>query len=107
MNDNASLAQGASRSGFGGLPQRLVQDGVVDEAAMQEAMNVARERKTSVVTQLVSSGAANARDIAIAAWSELGVPLFELDARNRDLEPVQRVKIEQRHAEFVRGRDRD
>ena len=29
MNDNASLALGASPSGFGGLPQRLVQDGVV------------------------------------------------------------------------------
>jgi len=44
-----------------------VQDGVVDERAMLEAINTARERKTSVVTQLVSSGAANARDIAIAA----------------------------------------
>src|SRR5882762_2467988 len=91
MNDNASLAQGASRSGFGGLPQRLVQDGVVDEAAMQEAMNVARERKTSVVTQLVTSGAANARDIAVAASNEFGVPLFDIDALNLDLETVRLV----------------
>ena len=29
MNDNASLALGGQRSGLGGLPQRLVQDGVV------------------------------------------------------------------------------
>ena len=59
MNDNASLAAlgSGSRSGLGGLPQRLVQDGVVEEAAMLEALNTARERKTSVVTQLVSSGA--------------------------------------------------
>src|SRR6202045_2381796 len=91
MNDNASLAQGGARSGFGGLPQRLVQDGVVDEAAMQEAMNVARERKTSIVTQLVTSGAANARDIAIAASNEFGVPLFDLDALNLDLETVRLV----------------
>ena len=62
MNDNVSLALGSARSGLGGLPQRLVQDGVVEEAAMLEAMNVARERKMSVVTQLVTSGAANARD---------------------------------------------
>ena len=91
MNENASLALGGSRSGLGGLPQRLVQDGVVEEAAMLEALNAARERKTSVVTQLVSSGAANARDIAIAASTEFGVPLFDLDAVNTDLDIVRLV----------------
>ncbi len=91
MNDNASLAHGGSRSGLGGLPQRLVQDGVVEEAAMLEALNVARERKTSVVTQLVSSGTANARDIAVAAANEFGVPLFDLDSINLDLDVVRLV----------------
>jgi type IV pilus assembly protein PilB len=91
MNDNASLALGVPRPGLGGLPQRLVQDGVVEEAAMLEAMNVARERKTSVVTQLVTSGAANARDIAVAASNEFGVPLCDLDAVNLDLEIVRLV----------------
>ena len=91
MNENASLALGGSRSGLGGLPQRLVQDGVVEEAAMLEAVNTARERKTSVVTQLVSSGTANARDIAVAASSEFGVPLFDLDAVNLDLETIRLV----------------
>src|SRR6201993_3471272 len=91
MNDNASLALGASRSGFGGLPQRLVQDGVVEEAAMLEAVNAARERKTSVVTQLVASGAANARDIAVAASNEFGVPLFDLEAVTVDLDAVRLV----------------
>src|ERR1700719_4480646 len=89
MNDNASLALGSARGGLGGLPQRLVQDGVVDEAAMLEAVNVARERKTSVVTQLVTSGAANARDIAVAASNEFGVPLFDLDAVSLDLETIR------------------
>src|SRR5215469_12259872 len=90
MNDNAATL-GASRTGFGGLPQRLVQDGVVDEATMLEAVNTARERKTNVVTQLVTSGAANARDIAVAASNEFGVPLFDLDAVNLDLEVVRLV----------------
>jgi len=89
MNDNASLT--ATRTGFGGLPQRLVQDGVVDEGAMLEAVNTARERKTSVVTQLVASGAANARDIAVAASNEYGVPLFDIEAVNLDLEIVRLV----------------
>jgi type IV pilus assembly protein PilB len=91
MNDNASLALGGQRSGLGGLPQRLVQDGVVEEAAMLEALNAARERKTSVVTQLVSSGAANARDIAIAASNEFGVPLFDLESVNADIDTVRLV----------------
>src|ERR1700722_12879954 len=93
MNDNASLAAlgSGSRSGLGGLPQRLVQDGVVEEAAMLEALNASRERKTSVVTQLVTSGAANARDIAIAASTEFGVPLFDLDALSIDIETIRLV----------------
>ncbi|HEX5458418.1 MAG TPA: type IV-A pilus assembly ATPase PilB [Steroidobacteraceae bacterium] len=89
MNENASLALGGARTGLGGLPQRLVQDGVVEEAAMLEAMNAAKERHTNIVTQLVSSGAASARDIAVAASNEFGVPLFDLDAVSLDLETVR------------------
>src|SRR6202047_666260 len=91
MNDNASLALGGQRSGLGGLPQRLVQDGVVEEAIMLEALNAAREKKMGIVTQLVSSGAAKARDIALAASNEFGVPLFDLDAVNLDLDTVRLV----------------
>jgi type IV pilus assembly protein PilB len=91
MNDNASLALGGQRSGLGGLPQRLVQDGVVEEAAMLEALNASRERKTSVVTQLVTSGTAQARDIAVAAANEFGVPLFDLDSINLDMDTVRLV----------------
>jgi type IV pilus assembly protein PilB len=91
MNEPASLALGSARSGLGGLPQRLVQDGVVDQATMQEAMGAAQERNANLVTQLVGSGAASARDIAVAAANEFGVPLFDLDAVNLDLETVRLV----------------
>jgi type IV pilus assembly protein PilB len=90
MNDNASLALGGpSRGGLGGLPQRLVQDGLVDESSMLAALADARDRRTSVVTQLVARGVANARDIAIAAANEFGVPLLDLDAVTVDLEIVR------------------
>jgi len=91
MNDNASLAINGSRSGLGGLPQRLVQDGLVDEATMLGALTSAKDKKTSVVTQLVTSGAAKARDIAIAASTEFGVPLLDLDGVSIDLEVVRLV----------------
>ncbi len=92
MNDNASLALGGpSRAGLGGLPQRLVQDGLVDESAMLSAIADAKDRKTSVVTQLVNKGVANARDIAIAAANEFGVPLIDLDAMVIDLDTMKLV----------------
>jgi type IV pilus assembly protein PilB len=90
MNENASVASTTPRSALGGLPQRLVQDGVVEEAAMMEALNATKDG-SSIVTQLVKSGAANARDIAIAASSEFGVPLFDLDSVNFDPETVRLV----------------
>src|SRR5471032_713723 len=91
MNDNASLAIAQSRSNLGGLPQRLVQDGVVDETGMHAALQAAIERKTSFVTQLVLGGVVKARDIAIAASTEYGVPLFDLNALSIDLEAVRAV----------------
>jgi type IV pilus assembly protein PilB len=98
MNDNASLALG-NRSGLGGLPQRLVQDGVVEEAAMLTAIQSAKDRKSSFVTQLISAGAAKARDIAIAASTEFGVPLYDLDSHQVDLDVVKLVqdKLLQKH----------
>ncbi len=91
MNDNASLALG-NRAGLGGLPQRLVQDGVVEESAMLNALQAAKDRKSSFVTQLIAAGAAKARDIAIAASTEFGVPLFDLDSHVVDLDTVKLVQ---------------
>lgn len=58
---------------------------------MHAALQVAAERKTSFVTQLIIGGAAKARDIAIAASSEYGVPLLDLDALALDLDAVRAV----------------
>src|SRR5499426_1916938 len=99
MNDNASLALGGTRSSLGGLPQRLVQDGVVEESAMLNALQSAKDRKSSFVTQLIAAGAAKARDIAIAASTEFGVPLYDLDSHVVDLDTVKLVqdKLMQKH----------
>jgi type IV pilus assembly protein PilB len=91
MNENASLAMTTSRHGLGGLPQRLVQDGVVDETGMRAALASATEKRTSFVTQLIASGAATARDIANAASTEYGVPLLDLNSLSVDLDTVRTV----------------
>ncbi|MGH7122311.1 MAG: ATPase, T2SS/T4P/T4SS family, partial [Acetobacteraceae bacterium] len=58
---------------------------------MFDAVNAAQAHKTSIVTQLVANSTASARDIAIAAASEFGVPLFDLEAVNLDLDTVKLV----------------
>jgi type IV pilus assembly protein PilB len=81
------------------LPQRLVQDGVVEEAAMLTAIQTAKDRKASFVTQLIAAGAAKARDIAVAASAEFGVPLYDLDSHSVDLDIIKLVqdKLLQKH----------
>jgi len=91
MNDNAAAMAGSVRGVLSGLPQRLVLDGFVDEAAMLDAIASARERKTHLVSWLVSRDMAAARDIAIAAAQEFGVPLLDLDSVNVDLDTVRLV----------------
>jgi type IV pilus assembly protein PilB len=90
LNDNA-VAAGSVRAVLSGLPQRLVQDGLVDETAMLDAIAGARERKTHLVSWLVSHEMAAARDIAIAAAQEFGMPLLDLDAVSLDLDVVRLV----------------
>ncbi len=91
MSENVSLVMNSTRSGLGGLPQRLVQDGVVDESGMHAALQAATEKRTSFVTQLIASGAATARDIALAAATEYGVPMLDLNALSVDLDTVKTV----------------
>jgi len=79
LNDNA-VAAGSVRAVLTGLPQRLVLDGLVEESAMLDAIASARERKTHLVSWLVSHDMASARDIAIAAAQEFGMPLLDLDS---------------------------
>jgi type IV pilus assembly protein PilB len=90
LNDSAAAA-GSVRAVLTGLPQRLVLDGLVEESAMLDAIANARERKTHLVSWLVSHDMASARDIAIAAAHEFGMPLLDLDAVAPDLDTVRLV----------------
>jgi len=90
LNDSAA-ATGTFRAVLTGLPQRLVLDGLVGESAMLDAIASARERKTHLVSWLVSHDMASARDIAIAAAQEFGMPLLDLDSVGIDVDIVKLV----------------
>jgi type IV pilus assembly protein PilB len=99
MNEFAISTQAIPKSGLQGLPQRLVTDGLVSEAAMVEAVIAAKERHIGVVSYLVDHNIADAREIAIAASQEFGAPLLDLDAIDADLDTVRIVgeKILRKH----------
>ncbi len=85
------MAVTAHKSSLGGLSRRLVHDGIMDEAAVQEAHAAAKEAKTTLVAYLIANELADPRDVAIAASHEFGVPLLDLDAVQIDLEAVRLV----------------
>jgi len=74
-----------------GLPRRLVQDGIVSEADLASALDESQRSGTSLVPILVARQLGTARRIAIAAASEFGVPLLDLDALELDLDVVRLV----------------
>ena len=90
VNDFAA-ATTSLRQALQGLPQRLVSDGLVSEGDMLAAIATARERRVTVVSYLVEHNLAEAREIAISAAKEFGVPLLDLDAIQPDLEIVRLV----------------
>ncbi len=98
MSDNTAPSMNI-RMALQGLPQRLIQDGLVDEKTMLEAVAGAKENDANLVTYLVAKGLADSRDIAIAASQEFGVPLMDLDALQPDMDTVKLVsdKLLQKH----------
>jgi type IV pilus assembly protein PilB len=99
MIDNAAPALSTSRVALQGLPQRLIQDGLVDEQTMLQAIAASKEANSNLVSHLVSNGIADAREIAIAAAQEFGVPLLDLESIVPDLDVVKLVsdKLLQKH----------
>lgn len=91
MAENVIPAVNAQRSALQGLPLRLIQDGLLDEKSMQAAMIAAKEANANLVSHLVTNNLANAREIAIAASQEFGVPLLDLDAIQPDIDTVKLV----------------
>lgn len=99
MIDPSQMTNNAQRMALQGLAARLIQDGLLDEKTALQAISDAKDANTNLVAHLVSKGLADAREIAIAASQEFGVPLLDLDAIQPDLDVVRLVsdKLLQKH----------
>jgi type IV pilus assembly protein PilB len=93
------MAVSAITTALQGLSRRLVQDGLVTQDAVLAAVRDADVQRVSLVAYLVSRQIIDPRKVAIAASSEFGVPLFDLDALELDLDAVKSVdqKLIARH----------
>jgi type IV pilus assembly protein PilB len=69
----------------------LVQDGIVDEETIADVLEQIKKSGATVVAHLVDEGLAAAQAVAVAASHEFGVPLFDLDALDLDLDVVRSV----------------
>lgn len=85
------MGTSASQAILTGLSLRLVANGILDEAAMTEAVMEARSNGRSLVAYLVDEGIAEASIVAIAASQEFGVPLLDIDEITLDVEAVRAV----------------
>jgi type IV pilus assembly protein PilB len=85
------MAVNPTSSPVSGLARRLVQDGIIAEDVILQAMQDSRADGGALVPWLVSRQLADPRRIAIAASHEFGVPLFDLDAMDTDLDAVKAV----------------
>jgi len=95
------MAKTHTNLSLGGLPRRLVQDGIVDEEKIIEAVDKAQKSKKSIVTILVEEGIASSLEVAIAASQEFGLALLDLDSVEMDALPPTLVDgdlIETNHA---------
>ena len=86
-----SVTQAIARSANLGLPEKLVQEGLLDEAAMADALKGSRDARQNLVAYLVSKNIVDSREIATTAAALFGVPLLDLDAVQVDLDTVRLV----------------
>jgi type IV pilus assembly protein PilB len=87
------MAVVAAKKLISGLPGRLVKDGIVSDEKMREVLAETGNSGIAVVSYLVQNEIAEARAIADAASHEFGVPLFDLDAFEIDIDVIKAVAL--------------
>ncbi len=85
------MAVSAANSALGGLPRRLVDDGIIEEQVLLDAAEVAKKQRTPLVAYLVANTLADPRSIAVAASNEFGVPLLDMEAFESDIDIIKLV----------------
>ncbi|MDF1831326.1 MAG: type IV-A pilus assembly ATPase PilB [Porticoccaceae bacterium] len=89
----------ASNTALNGLPKRLVNDALLDEATIIKASSAATKANIPLTQYLVEEGILSAYQVASTTAQEFGVPFFDLNCLNIDSCPKKIVdaKLLQKH----------
>jgi type IV pilus assembly protein PilB len=89
----------AAEPRLSGLSRKLVSDGLLDQEKAMAALKGALAEKIPLTQYLVNNKVLSARQIAMGASSEFGLPVFDLDALDLDTTPKDIVdeKLIQKH----------
>ncbi len=74
-----------------GLARKLVNEGMLSEEDALQAAEEATKQKVPFVSYVVGKNKIRARDLAMAASQEFGVPVFDLDAMELDSDVTKMV----------------
>ncbi len=93
------MATPNTASNLSGLALRLVRDKLLSTADAEQLQSQAQGKKVPFVSYLVESKKLDAATVALAASSEFGVPLFEINSIDPEILPTSLVaeKILERH----------
>ncbi len=95
------MATSSSKLALGGIARRLAKDGVLDENTASQAAQAAQKEKQSIVRYLVNNQYVSARQAAVVAVQEFGLPVLDLDAVDSELiatDAVESSLVEKHHA---------
>ena len=79
------------RSTIKGLAGRLINEGVLTAEQAREAEQGAKSMRVSLIRYLIDTLDVDSRELAEMASAEFGVPVFDLNAMNREMLPEQQI----------------
>jgi len=89
-----------------GLARRLINEGLISQGDALIASEEAKQQRVSLVTHLVKERKVDSGELALAASSEFGMPLFDITALDADFMPKSLVgeKLLRQHHALPIGR---
>ena len=85
------MAVSSNRVPLSGLARKLVIDGLLEEEAAAEAFQESLANKVPFVQHLVENDLVDPKSIALAASSEFGIPVIDIDALEIEADTVKLV----------------
>ena len=77
-----------------GLAGRMISAGILTPEQARQAVHDAKEQRVSLIRYLIDTLDVDSKEMAEMASAEFGVPVFDLQAMNRDMLPNQQIDAE-------------